>query len=160
MVSYKLEDITVPAWGIPLNEIWTVIKASDPVVLKERLARLPYREYLRTPYWYAVSQLAKKRAHMRCQVCNSGGQMQCHHRGENYSVRGNEHQNMSELTVLCDKCHRQAHGLPVAKKKKNRHKFPSNKPGGKNYAAQGQPIAWSSWRDLGRKSHGWKGSIR
>ena len=162
MINYTIDDITKPGWGIPLEDVWAVIRASDPQELVRRLKYMPYQEFLRTPYWYAVATLTKKNARYQCQVCKNSKDLQVHHRGENYEIRGNEHQNMQELTCLCERCHRMAHGLPVGNKKKRRHKGHKfkPKPGGKNYAAQGEPVAWSSWRQLGRKSHGWRGSMR
>ena len=162
MVSYKIEDITTPGWGIPFDEVWALIKASDPEALRARLKYMRYGDFLRTPYWYAVATLVKKRAGSMCQICRSSKNLQAHHRGENYAIRGNEHQNMTELTCLCEQCHKGAHGYGGPKRKKRKHKPKcfSPKPGGKNWAAQGQPVAWSSWRELGRKSHGWRGASR
>lgn len=162
MVSYTIDDITKPGWGIPLNEIWTVIKASDPEQLRNRLKYLKYADFLRTPYWYAVASLVKKRAGNLCQVCRSGKDLQTHHRGENYEIRGNEHQNLNELTCLCEKCHKKAHGIYVPKKKKRKHKAKrfSAKPGGTNWATKGERVEWSSWKPAGRTSHSWKGVCR
>lgn len=162
MVSYTIDDITKPAWGIPLNEIWTVIKASDPEQLRSRLKCLNYCDFLRTPYWYAVASLVKKKAGNLCQVCRSGKDLQAHHRGKHYEILGNEHQNMHELTCLCDKCHKKAHGIHIQKKKKRKHKAKKFSPasGGTNWAAQGERVQWTSWTSPGRKEHSWKGACR
>ena len=162
MINYTIDDITKPGWGIPMNEIWLVIRASEPAALLDRLKYLKYQDFLRTPYWYAVATLVKKRAGNLCQVCRSGKDLQVHHRGENYAIRGNEHQNMHELTCLCEKCHQKAHGIYVPKKKKKKRKCRkfSHTPGGTNWAAKGERAEWSSWKPAGRTSHSWKGVCR
>ena len=77
-------------------------------LLSERLKELPYRDFLQTTYWWGVSQMAKKRAKMRCQLCNGGGTLNAHHR--NYEIRGKEWKNPVEITVLCAHCHTYFHG--------------------------------------------------
>lgn len=77
-------------------------------LLAERLKQLPYRDFLQTTYWWGVSQMAKRRAKMRCQLCNGGGTLNAHHR--NYEIRGEEWKNPVEITVLCAHCHTYFHG--------------------------------------------------
>ena len=43
----------------------------------------------------------------RCQLCNTGGSLQVHHR--TYQRRGYE--RLDDLTVLCRKCHERQHGI-------------------------------------------------
>lgn len=74
---------------------------------RERLLRtMPYREYLKTPEWASRRLAAYKRAKFACQVCNTKGQLQAHHR--TYERRGVE--LASDLVVLCDRCHALYHG--------------------------------------------------
>lgn len=69
------------------------------------LRALPYAEYLRTPEWLARRRQAVQRARFRCNVCNSGGRLDVHHR--TYERRGDE--RPSDLVVLCHDCHEMFH---------------------------------------------------
>jgi 5-methylcytosine-specific restriction endonuclease McrA len=70
------------------------------------LRSMPYREYLKTPEWQACRRDALRRADYSCQVCNSGGPLDVHHR--TYERRGTE--RASDLIVLCRDCHALFHG--------------------------------------------------
>ncbi len=72
------------------------------------LKAMPYSQFLRTAYWFAVSSVAKSKAGMRCQVCNSKNNITTHHR--TYDTHGREHANMSDLVALCENCHGLFHG--------------------------------------------------
>ncbi len=65
------------------------------------LKTMPYEEYLQTPEWMERRALMIERAGNRCQVCNSGEDLNVHHR--TYERRGNE--DPGDLTVLCQQCH-------------------------------------------------------
>lgn len=80
----------------------------DSELLACRIKTMSYREFLKTAYWFGVSSKAKSNAGMRCQVCNSGQQLNVHHR--TYDTHGYEHENMFDLVVLCGGCHGLFHG--------------------------------------------------
>lgn len=67
-----------------------------------------YDDYLKTEYWSAVSRKVKERAGYRCQVCNSGLDLNAHHR--TYEHRGNELDHLNDLICLCLRCHSIFHG--------------------------------------------------
>lgn len=71
-----------------------------------------YRDYLQTDEWQVRRAAALRNADNRCQVCNSGGRLNVHHR--TYERRGIELE--SDLTVLCADCHElfHQHGKLVA----------------------------------------------
>jgi len=77
---------------------------------------MPYTDYLDTPHWKHVRELAIVRAAYRCQVCNAAGRLEVHHR--TYERRGFE--ALEDLTVLCggpEGCHSLFHDagrLPIA----------------------------------------------
>lgn len=79
-------------------------------VIAFHIQSMEYRNFLKTPYWRAIAAHTKYKAGYRCQVCNSSQRLATHHR--NYAIRGYEHSQLQELTVLCDSCHSQFHRKP------------------------------------------------
>lgn len=81
------------------------------------IRKLPYDKFLESAYWFGVSSVAKSRAGMRCQVCNSSTKISAHHR--TYDNHGKEHLHMNDIVVLCENCHGLFHGhstvVPVLK---------------------------------------------
>lgn len=74
---------------------------------KEHLARMPYKEYLKTPEWQERRRKAVRTAKNACQLCNTSGViLDVHHR--TYENRGNE--RFADLIVLCRACHSKHHG--------------------------------------------------
>lgn len=67
---------------------------------------MPYQEYLKTEHWQDIRKSALKRSRYRCQLCNSGGMLDVHHR--TYERRGEE--LSSDVIVLCRACHSKFHG--------------------------------------------------
>lgn len=83
---------------------WVINKRSK---VNEYVANMPYKKYLTTPYWKFVSQLAKKKAKYKCQLCGSESNLNTHHR--TYEHKGYEINNMEDLIVLCQNCHSKFH---------------------------------------------------
>lgn len=69
------------------------------------LKAMPYSLYLKTPHWQNIRQQMLRRARFRCQLCNSGGVLNVHHR--TYERRGEE--DYKDLVVLCQDCHSKFH---------------------------------------------------
>lgn len=67
----------------------------------QELKTMPYREYLNTPEWQDRRKRHLKSVGYKCQVCNSGGIIDIHHR--TYDRRGNE--GYRDLIALCRDCH-------------------------------------------------------
>jgi len=72
---------------------------------------MTYQEYLQTEKWRHVSDLVKKRAGYRCQICNSPDRLSAHHR--TYENIFNEINNLADLTCLCDAHHKLCHFPPT-----------------------------------------------
>lgn len=68
---------------------------------------MPYRDFLATDYWKQVAKLVKERDGYKCRICNSGQQLDVHHRS--YAHRGCDHLHLDELTTLCRTCHHRHH---------------------------------------------------
>jgi Zn finger protein HypA/HybF involved in hydrogenase expression len=71
------------------------------------LKRMDYREFLLTRFWGDVRSRKLKQARFRCQVCNSNGRLNVHHRS--YENHGYEDLHLEDLIVLCEGCHGQFH---------------------------------------------------
>lgn len=91
--------------------IFEGLEAVSQEGLQLAILRMPYQAFLKTSYWFAVASVAKSRAGMRCQVCNSGSEISVHHR--TYENHGAEHRFMIDLTVLCGNCHGLFHGHKI-----------------------------------------------
>lgn len=87
-----------------LSEMW----AQQEAAIKE-LARMPYAQYLQTEHWQETRRAALKRAGFKCQLCNSGGVLDVHHR--TYERRGQE--RSADVIVLCRDCHSKFHDKEV-----------------------------------------------
>lgn len=69
------------------------------------LRAMPYGEYLQTREWGATRRAAFARADWACQISNSSGRLEVHHR--TYERLGDE--RAADLAVLCDPCHATFH---------------------------------------------------
>ncbi len=67
------------------------------------LKTMPYKEYLKTEHWENIRKEKLKRSKYSCQLCNSKGILNVHHKI--YSHRGLEQYYMNDLIVLCKPCH-------------------------------------------------------
>lgn len=75
------------------------------------LIKMPYKEFLMTPYWQAVSWAVRRRYSNKCALCASDGRLHVHHR--DYGIHGCEHLYLDELVALCQKCHAAFHGKSI-----------------------------------------------
>lgn len=64
-----------------------------------------YQEYIASPTWAHVRDLALEYYAYRCCLCNSTKRLNVHHR--TYARLGRE--RLGDLTVLCRKCHSTFH---------------------------------------------------
>lgn len=86
-----------------------------------------YDEFLKSPEWLHLREMVLKRAGNKCQLCDSSGKIQVHHR--NYSAKWGE-ESTDDLIALCGSCHRWFHKLESkrAKSKKRERKAEKEKP--------------------------------
>lgn len=61
-----------------------------------------YADYLQSDHWQRIRARALRAADHRCQVCNSGGPLEVHHRTYD---RVPYRERPEDLTVLCATCH-------------------------------------------------------
>ena len=78
------------------------VQAAKAIIL-----HMPYEDFLKTPYWKAISGYIKERDLNRCEKCGAQKRLQVHHLS--YQHHGDELHNMNELVTLCRKCHKETH---------------------------------------------------
>jgi DNA-directed RNA polymerase subunit M/transcription elongation factor TFIIS len=73
-----------------------------------KLTVMPYKEFLLTPYWKAISNYVRYRRECKCQLCGSVKSLNVHHR--DYERRGQEYEHwQTDLILLCNDCHSKFH---------------------------------------------------
>lgn len=88
-------------------------KRVEPVVVEPvtftvaELRLMDYADYLQTDHWQAIRKAALQRAGYRCQLCNTNGLLDVHHR--TYARLGCE--KPFDVTVLCRQCHGNFHDM-------------------------------------------------
>jgi hypothetical protein len=91
-----------------------------------------YHKYLKSSKWKEVSRLIKVRDKWTCRLCNSGLDLNVHHRS--YKYIGRESESLIDLITLCQRCHSLFHATeplfpespkPKAGKKKGKAKADS-----------------------------------
>lgn len=80
-----------------------------------------YINFRRSEYWFIITTKKKLDVGYKCENCGSSKHLQTHH--AEYVFRGNEHNNLDKLVVVCDDCHKKLHGIvdKVYKRKKKRN---------------------------------------
>ena len=73
----------------------------------QELSQMSLTDYLNTREWKVKRKRALIQAGNRCQICGSTHRLEVHHR--TYERLGNE--LLSDLVVLCRKCHQHYHGI-------------------------------------------------
>ena len=70
---------------------------------------MPYKEFLKTPYWKIISEFQKYESDYCCVICGSKTNLNVHH--TTYKNHGNEALNLEDLITVCRDCHRKIHNL-------------------------------------------------
>lgn len=74
--------------------------------------KMPYKDYLKTPFWDAIRTRKMIEAGYKCQLCGNNKNLNIHHR--DYSIRGEEYNYMNDLVCLCGNCHSKFHNKETA----------------------------------------------
>ena len=108
-----LEELLNPENGnnITISEIINSIGASSKLIseFKKKAEKLKYSEYLKTPYWRAISNHIKNKENNKCSLCGSTENLNVHHK--TYKNKGVEFLNENDLCCLCNKCHKKEHNI-------------------------------------------------
>lgn len=81
----------------------------DKKIVIEQIRRMPYKEFLKTPYWKIISEFQKYESDYCCVICGSKTNLNVHH--TTYKNHGNEALNLEDLITVCRDCHRKIHNL-------------------------------------------------
>lgn len=85
----------------------------DENEIQNTIKSMSYSDFLKTPYWDGVRNYKLKKAHYRCELCNSSGvTLNVHHK--TYENHGREHISIianKDLIVLCKNCHEKFHDV-------------------------------------------------
>lgn len=76
-------------------------------VVRDFVNKMPYQEFLQTPYWKGVAKLVRARAKYKCELCGKGGLLNVHHK--TYENHGDEIHHLKDLICLCEDCHQKFH---------------------------------------------------
>lgn len=85
----------------------------DPIYrceIEATVASINLSAWYQSPLWKQTTKLMRY-LHPRCEVCGTTSSLQVHHK--TYKHLGTEILHIEDLMVLCDRCHREAHDLPL-----------------------------------------------
>ena len=75
--------------------------------VSDYIKQMNYYDFLKTPYWKAVTAKKMFQSNYQCQMCGSTGRLNVHH--SDYTIHGKEVNNLNKLICLCEDCHRRFH---------------------------------------------------
>lgn len=81
-------------------------------LIAQTIRKLSYDEFLKTPYWEAITYYKRSQADFKCERCGSSTNTQTHHK--TYAHHGYEHRSEvidHDLIVLCKECHQKEHDM-------------------------------------------------
>ncbi len=81
--------------GIYKTDAWSILMALD------------YSDFLRTPYWKAISYKIKEDAGFKCSRCGATKHLVVHHK--TYKHHGYELDYLEDLECICQSCHENIH---------------------------------------------------
>lgn len=75
----------------------------------KHIKKMPYRDFLRTPYWRIISEFMKYKDDYCCHICGSSNILNVHH--STYANHGDEAIHLDDLMTVCRSCHKIIHGI-------------------------------------------------
>lgn len=99
-------------WKPDVNTRTRIANISDTMVdtdmIRRHIQDMPYDDFLKTPYWIAISTHVRKKNNFTCEMCGATDvALHIHH--PDYSFHGEELQNIGRLKCLCEDCHEKFH---------------------------------------------------
>lgn len=103
--------------GVSTYTKWEEISNTRKInsqAIQSYISNMDYIDFLKTPYWKAISEYKRKRANYCCELCCSKGKLNVHHK--TYERHGSEHKFSvmdKDLICLCSDCHAKFHDKVV-----------------------------------------------
>lgn len=86
------------------------LKSLITITDEQKLADLPYDEFLDSIYWDIIRKYKLYESRYTCVLCGKTNTLlNVHHK--TYVHRGSEYKNLQDLIVLCSDCHKKVHGI-------------------------------------------------
>jgi len=104
--EYEIALLLGKVKSTPAKRFWTMVRRVS-VQDTERLRQLSYRLFLDTLYWDIIRKYILHKRGYRCELCSENGKLNVHHKS--YDHRGEEHNYLEDLIVLCHPCHAKFH---------------------------------------------------
>lgn len=85
-------------------------KSMDDDIVADFIKKMPYKDFLKTPYWTTISAHKKRKVNYKCALCGGNKNLATHH--STYDRHGYEHFYdviNKDLIVLCSDCHSKFH---------------------------------------------------
>lgn len=108
--EYIIQNYLIRDQVISFNELKSLLDNADEDRIAEYIQTMNYKDFLNSPYWKAIAKYRKYKANYKCCVCGNKQNLNVHH--NTYEHHGYEHKHsyiMSDLTVLCNECHKKFH---------------------------------------------------
>jgi hypothetical protein len=90
---------------VKINELNNYFIDDDDI--SEYINEMNYQDFLKTPYWKAISEKVRYKSGFKCNLCGSNKKLNIHHR--DYTHHGDELHHMGDLICLCEECHSKFH---------------------------------------------------
>lgn len=110
-IKYFLDKNKIWKENIPIWKKEEIINQNnnDWETIAYYIKKLDYYDFLKTPYWKAISIIKFKESNFKCQLCNGNLNLATHHK--TYEHHGYEHLYIEDLIVLCKNCHEKFHDI-------------------------------------------------
>lgn len=94
--------------GSPYSDYTTMLEYITNEDIKQ-LKRMKHKDFLNTIYWKNIRKYVLYKRRYKCELCYSNKNLHVHHK--TYICHGHEHEydNLSQLIVLCENCHKKHH---------------------------------------------------
>jgi 5-methylcytosine-specific restriction endonuclease McrA len=107
LLQWKCQMILDGHFQATSDEKLEALRTYEHYGLDDDPDNMPYTQYLKSDHWKAIRSIALEIAEHKCQLCGSDENLNVHHRS--YKYKGDEHNHMSDVIVLCNHCHAKFH---------------------------------------------------
>lgn len=106
ITGYDIENVYIKGKHSSVKNFNNLKKTYKPSH-KDMYLSMDYELFLKTDYWRCITAFMRYKSNYSCSNCSSNTKLQVHHLS--YDNHGEEHNNLQDLMVLCEKCHMKIH---------------------------------------------------